>query len=352
MRILEEAFSQPIDHSLLPDTASKVLFFDIETTGFSAHAAVPYLIGCIYQAEELWKLRQWFLDDLQDEKAMLSSFFDFIHSYTWLIHFNGSSFDIPFLKNRMERHQLDNNFSSFHHLDLYREIKPYKKPLGIVSTKQRDLEEFLDIHRTDHFSGGDLIEVYFEYMAIHKEELYQCLLLHNADDLRGIIFLLPLYGLTRLLKGDFEIEKIEQTETAILFFLKTECMLPASLKVEYDNYLLRLKNQQITVQVSIHHEVLKYFYANYKDYYYLPAEDQAIHKSVAIYVDKAYRRTASQSNCYTKRKSAYLPLKDKSFTHNVFQRAYKEKEYFFEITEAFLQDKDMQKNYLIQLFQI
>ena len=87
-------------------------------------------------------------------------------------------------------------------------------------------------------------------------------------------------------------------------------------------------------------------------YYYLPAEDQAIHKSVAIYVDKAYRRAASQSNCYTKRKSAYLPLKDKSFTHNVFQRAYKEKEYFFEITEAFLQDKDMQKNYLIQLFQI
>ncbi len=352
MRILEESFPVTIHPSLLPDTASKVIFFDIETTGFSAHAAIPYLIGCIYLAEGIWRLRQWFLDEISDEKAMLSSFFDFIRSYTWLIHYNGSSFDIPFLKNRMERHHLDKNFSSFHNLDLFREIKPYKNQLGISSMKQKDLEEFLNIHRTDHFSGGDLIEVYFEYMAIHKEELYQCLLLHNADDLRGMVSLLPLYGLTLLLKGSFAVEKTEQTKEGITFFLKTDTLLPSSLKVAYDACCVQIDNEQILAQVSTNHEVLKYFYSNYKDYYYLPAEDQAIHKSVAVYVDKAYRKAASPSNCYTKRKAVFLPLKDKSFARDVFQRNYKEKEYFFEITEAFLQDKEMQRSYLVQLFNI
>ena len=76
MHILEEPLSIPIPPSLLPDATSRVIFFDIETTGFSAHAAIPYLIGCAYWAEDTWKLRQWFLDDIQDEASMLSSFFE------------------------------------------------------------------------------------------------------------------------------------------------------------------------------------------------------------------------------------------------------------------------------------
>ena len=39
-------------------------------------------------------------------------------------------------------------------------------------------------------------------------------------------------------------------------------------------------------------DTLKYFYDNYKDYFYLPKEDTAIHKSVATYVDKDFRQKA------------------------------------------------------------
>ena len=52
---------------------------------------------------------------------------------------------------------------------------------------------------------------------------------------------------------------------------------------------------------------LKYFYSNYKDYYYLPEEDQAVHKSVGAYVDKAHRRQARAFDCYQKKDGIFLP---------------------------------------------
>ena len=52
---------------------------------------------------------------------------------------------------------------------------------------------------------------------------------------------------------------------------------------------------------------LKYFYSNYRDYYYLPIEDTAIHKSVGEYVDKTARVKATARTCYTRKQGLFLP---------------------------------------------
>ena len=52
----------------------------------------------------------------------------------------------------------------------------------------------------------------------------------------------------------------------------------------------------------------KYFYPDYKNYSYLPDEDYAIHKSCAIYVDKAHRVPARPETCYTRKTGEFLPL--------------------------------------------
>ena len=44
-----------------------------------------------------------------------------------------------------------------------------------------------------------------------------------------------------------------------------------------------------------------------KDYYYLPKEDMAIHKSVAQFVDKEYRKQAKANTCYTKKTGLFIP---------------------------------------------
>lgn len=349
MRIVEEDFPIDIHPDLLPDEASQVVFFDIETTGFSGQSAFLYLIGCIFYKENKWQLRQWFLDDFGSEKEMLLSFFDFISAYTWLIHFNGSTFDIPFIEKRLARYKLAKSFSFFESLDLYKELKPYKALLGLTGLKQKNLEEFLGIHRMDTFTGGELIEVYYEYMDTHKDELLSVLLLHNADDLRGMLSILPLHGLVLLLKGAFEVTNHEQTDSELIFHLESSLPLPACPELVFGSCRLTIDGRNIRFTVPLIKETLKYFYPNPKDYYYLPAEDQAVHKSVSAYVDKAYRVAANQSNCYTKRTSTYLPLKDKSFVSTVFQRNYKEKEYFFEWNEEFMQNKELQRTYLLQL---
>ncbi len=61
------------------------------------------------------------------------------------------------------------------------------------------------------------------------------------------------------------------------------------------------------LKVPVYEEEMKYFYSNYKDYYYLPAEDVALHKSVAAFVDKDHRVQAAAANCYTRKYAVYLP---------------------------------------------
>ena len=41
------------------------------------------------------------------------------------------------------------------------------------------------------------------------------------------------------------------------------------------------------------------YYLDYKNYYYLPNEDMAVHKSVAVSVDRTHREKAAPENCYT-----------------------------------------------------
>ena len=46
----------------------ELLFFDIETTGFSGDYSQLYLIGCTYYKEGGWHLIQWFADNLRKSR--------------------------------------------------------------------------------------------------------------------------------------------------------------------------------------------------------------------------------------------------------------------------------------------
>lgn len=54
-----------------------ILFFDIETTGFSARSACVYLIGCAYLTTNGWETRQFFAETPDDEADVLQQFFPF-----------------------------------------------------------------------------------------------------------------------------------------------------------------------------------------------------------------------------------------------------------------------------------
>lgn len=76
----------------------KVLFFDIETTGFSRKYCIVYLIGCMYYAGNELCYTQWLAENFNDEANVLMAFHKFVQGFDTIIHFNGNAFDMPFCK--------------------------------------------------------------------------------------------------------------------------------------------------------------------------------------------------------------------------------------------------------------
>lgn len=101
---------------------------------------------------------------------------------------------------------------------------------------------------------------------------------------------------------------------------------------------------EASLRVPLYEEEMKYFYSNYKNYYYLPEEDTAIHKSVASYVDKAHRVQATAKNCYTRKLSSYLPQWDILF-QPFFKRKYEDRDIFFELTEEMKKERTLFSKY-------
>ena len=64
----------PIDKYIPLD---KTLFFDIETTGFTAKSSYLYLIGCVFFTNNAWYIRQWFATTYKEELEILTSFLEF-----------------------------------------------------------------------------------------------------------------------------------------------------------------------------------------------------------------------------------------------------------------------------------
>ncbi len=58
-----------------PWRSGKAVFFDIETTGFSADYNTVYLIGCIWPEGDHLRFIQWFADTKAAEADVLTAFF-------------------------------------------------------------------------------------------------------------------------------------------------------------------------------------------------------------------------------------------------------------------------------------
>jgi hypothetical protein len=108
--------------------------------------------------------------------------------------------------------------------------------------------------------------------------------------------------------------------------------LPSSLSGNLDNCYFKIIGKEATLRVPLYDTELKYYYSNYKDYYYLPKEDMAIHKSIAEFVDKAFREKATPENCYTKKAGQYLLEWDLVFAP-FFKEDYKDKRFFFDLND-------------------
>lgn len=326
----------------------EILFVDIETTGFTSRSSSLYLIGCAYCQESKWHTIQWFAETYAQESEVIKAFFEFAAPYKYLMHFNGNNFDLPFIEQKCRQLDLPYSFNRFQGIDLYKRISPYKFFLRLPNCKQRTLEQFLGLNRQDVFSGGELIGIYHDYVKNPNEFSEKALFLHNADDLRGMLETLPMLAYYDLFnENSLKAKKVQANyyrdingnrRKELLITLQVPTAFPKAISASANNCYFRGEGQEAVLKVPIYTEELKYFYSNYKDYYYLPTEDVALHKSVASFVDREHRIQAHAYNCYTRKHSDYLPQWSICF-EPFFKRDYKSRELFFELTDDMKKDR-------------
>ena len=147
------------------------------------------------------------------------------------------------------------------------------------------------------------------------EERKNQLLLHNHDDLYGTVLCSQLLTyISYIPKEPVRLIEHRQPEQPTLILSDTiQGYFPVSLQAEQDHILYSFDSHQLKIAIPLYEGTLYHFYKDYKNYYYLPGEDTAVHKSVGIYVDPAHRQKATAATCYTKKTGLFLPL-PKKFT--------------------------------------
>lgn len=351
----EHTFTAPVSYPLERlGQRDKLLFFDIETTGFSGDFHQVYLIGCTYFCGGAWNLIQWFADTPDAEKDVLASFFRFAQEFACLVHFNGDTFDIPFLLKRSRAWDLPWDLSNLSGTDIYKRIRPFKNLLGLDSLKQKSVERFLGIFRRDPYSGGQLIDVYKLYLETRKDALLDALMLHNQEDLEGMPLILPILYYADLPGQDFTLISQKILETPDIFgeislslslTLKSPDSLPVPVLWDTPRASCQACEDRLELTVPMVSDTLKYFYPDYRDYYYLIYEDLAVHKSVGEYVERKARRKATAQTCYSKKTALFLPQPD-SLWSPAFRKDYKSRQLYAEYSPDLLTDKKSLATYV------
>lgn len=295
----------------LPFPIEQACFFDIETTGLSPQVSSLYLLGAAYVEKDSWQLSQWFADDYISEADILTSFATLLSRFDTVIHYNGSTFDIPYLEKKYHAYHLASPFLGKKSLDLYRQLPRKKNLFSLPNQKLTTMERLFGFQRGDCYSGKDCIQLYTDYMQkkYFRDEAAQTLkhnlLLHNHDDLIGTVLCSQLLSYLHIQPSQ---PHYQAKEDALILSARLDCEVPIPLSYEQEGKIVSFEKDILKIHIPFYHGTLYHYFKDYQNYYYLPQEDMAIHKSVGTYVDASFRQKATAANCYIKRTGLFLPL--------------------------------------------
>ena len=211
-----------------------------------------------------------------------------------LITFNGNAFDLPRLHARYLAAVLPDPLFGKKYRDLFIEFRPLSAILGLPSRKLVDYAAIIT-----------------EPVAISEDKL-----LEYTDAFRTLS-ILPLDSILRVLDGEFyELSASESFESktpasdfsgisenrpipSVIFF-KAKCSRNFPCRISFHDAVFHvvLSDNQIAVAAHLDRGCLRVYHSDIENYYYLPAENCSIHRSIADYVDKSRKEKAVRENCF------------------------------------------------------
>lgn len=172
-------------HGLDP---KNTVFLDVETCGL---ANCPlFLAGLLSLREDGIRVQQLFARDYSEEVALLANLRDAMARYSALVTFNGRSYDVPYILDRMTFHRLNCDFN-LEHLDLLHHARRRWKE-NLPDCRLQTLEEHICGRRRVGDAPGYLIPtLYHDFVRTGNAALIEGVFHHNAIDLITMVELLP-----------------------------------------------------------------------------------------------------------------------------------------------------------------
>jgi len=178
------------DDKLKEIDINKTVFLDTETTGLAGGAGTYiFLMGVGYFEGNQFCVRQYFMRDFNEERALLSAVNELLSKYEAIVSYNGKTFDVPLIQSRFIMSGMKLNLKNPGHFDLlYPARRLWKRRLEncSLSTVERDI---LGVIREDDVPGYLVPEIYFRYLKTKDARALKQVFEHNLQDILSLVAL-------------------------------------------------------------------------------------------------------------------------------------------------------------------
>jgi exonuclease-like protein len=177
----------------------KPCIFDIETTGLSAQRGNKIILtACLIPNSKGVTITQFLAENPYEEDRVIMATMDFLkdESIDYLITYNGASFDIPFMKQRLETKNLPYVLNMYE-FDLYNFIRSntgLKSQIGSLSQKNVEQHFGISSNRKDVISGRESVKLFAEYAINQDSVIEKIILTHNREDVLQLCHLFNIIG--------------------------------------------------------------------------------------------------------------------------------------------------------------
>ena len=164
----------------LIEQPEQALFFDTETTGLGGN--MIFMLGVMRIQGDDVRLSQVFARDYREERELLGVWVDMLADSGMLVSFNGKSFDMPMLRDRLGLHHISRP-SEPPHLDLlHHSRRRWRKVLP--DCRLQTLEwRICGRRRSGDIPGEEIPAVYHRFVRTGEARDMLTVFHHNALDL-------------------------------------------------------------------------------------------------------------------------------------------------------------------------